>query len=283
VLRYADRIEETTMRIILPLLAALAACTPAWGQIQGSAEATNLRYTLTDLTPADGLAPAVNFTNTQSVDLSVQSLLMVPGTRPDDHIADVTATTPTALSRNWTPAVRVDAALGRLGVRAAIDVDAVPDAFVRGSASAARSPWTFTLAPHTGIAFSFDVAIAMALDESATGKEYGGANAFATLYYRTATGAWSAPIVDGLFGTAGSNQTSTFPASFDQTRTATVSWDNTGDTWIDGQVIYDVGISGEIQGGPAPVPEPGEWAMLVVGLGLLAAQMRRPRGGGGPV
>ena len=87
--------------------------------------------------------------------------------------------------------------------------------------------------------------------------------------------------MDGLFGTAGTNQTSEFPASFDQTRTATVSWDNTGDTWIDGQVIYDVGVSGEIQGGPAPVPEPAEWAMLVAGLGLLAAKKNRPRTGGG--
>jgi hypothetical protein len=281
VLRYAGRIEETTMRIILPVLAALAACAPAWGRIQGTAEATNLRYTLTDLTPADGLAPAVNFTNGQSVALSVRSLLMAPGTRPDDHIADVTATTPTTLSRNWTPAVHVDASLGRLGVRTAIDVDAVPDAFVRGSASAALSPWTFTLAPHTGIAFSFDVAIAMALGESATGNEYGGANAFATLYYRTATGAWSAPIADGLFGAVGTSQAAVYPSSIDQTRTATVSWENTGDTWIEGQVIYDVGVSGEIQGGPAPVPEPGEWAMLVVGLGLLAAKKHRPRAGGG--
>jgi hypothetical protein len=281
-LRYADRIEENTMRHLFPLLAALTASMPAWAQIQGSAEATNLRYTLTDLAPDDGIAAAVDFTNGQAVALSVQSLLMAPGTQPDQHIADAVATAPTTLSRNWTPAVQVDASLGRLGVRTALDVDTVPDAFVRGSASAALAPWTFTLAPHTGIAFSFDVAIAMALDESAAGNEYGGANAFATLYYRTATGAWSAPIVDGLFGAAGANQQSVFPPSFDLTRTATVGWANTGDTWIEGQVIYDVGVSGEIRGGPAPVPEPGAWAMLVVGLGLLAAQKRRPREGGGP-
>jgi hypothetical protein len=257
------------MRIVLSLLAALAASAPAWGQIQGSAEATNLRYTLTDLTPADGLAPAVNFTNGQAVALSVESLLMAPGIRPDQHIADVTATAPTTLSRNWTPEVHVDASLGRLGVRTAIDVAAAPDAFTRGSASASLAPWYFTLAPHTAIAFSFDVAIAMALDEDASVSEYGGANAFATLYYRTATGAWSAPIVDGLFGSAGTSQAGVFPSSFDQTRTATVSWANTGDTWIDGHVIYDVGVGGEIQGGPPPVPEPAEWAMLVLGAGLL--------------
>lgn len=265
------------MRIALSLLAALAASAPAWGQVQGTAEATNLRYTLTDLTPADGLAPAVNFTNGQAVALSVQSLLMAPGTRPDEHIADVTATAPTTLSRNWTPEVHVDASLGRLGVRTALDVDTAPDAFTRGGATATLAPWYFTLAPHTGIAFSFDVAIAMALDEGATASEYGGANAFATLYYRTASGAWSAPIVDGLFGSAGTSQAGDFPSSFDLTRTATVSWANTGDTWIEGHVIYDVGVSGEIQGGPAPVPEPGEWAMLVLGAGLLAGVARRQR------
>ena len=268
------------MRIVVPLLAALAtlaASAPARGQIRGSAEATNLRYTLTDLAPADGLAPAVNFTNGRSVALSVQSLLMAPGTRPDEHIADVTATAPTTLSRNWTPEVRVEASLGRLGVRTAIDVDTAPDAFTRGDATATLAPWYFTLAPHTGIAFSFEVAIAMALDEGAGVSEYGGANAFATLYYRTPTGAWSAPIVDGLFGSAGTSQAGGFPPSFDLTRTATVSWQNTGDTWIDGHVIYDVGVLGEIQGGPPPVPEPAEWAMLVAGVALLGGVARRRR------
>ncbi|KQV45177.1 PEP-CTERM sorting domain-containing protein [Massilia sp. Root335] len=267
------------MRIALPLLAALAALAAspsALAQVQGTAEATNLRYSLTDLTPADGLAPAVNFTNGQAVALSVQSLLMAPGTRPDEHIADVTATAPTTLSRNWTPEVHVDASLGRLGVRTALTVDTVPDAFTRGSATATLAPWYFTLAPHTGIAFSFDVAIAMALDEGANASEYGGANAFATLYYRTASGAWSAPIVDGLFGSAGTSQAGVF-APFDLTRTATVSWANTGDTWIEGHVIYDVGVSGEVQGGPAPVPEPAGWAMLAAGVGLLGAVARRQR------
>jgi hypothetical protein len=197
--RHAVRIEEQTMRIVFSLLAALAASAPAWGRIQGTAETTNLRYTLTDLTPAD-----------------------------------VTATAPTTLSRNWTPEVHVDASLGRLGVRTALDVDTAPDAFTRGGATA-------------------------------------------TLYYRTASGAWSAPIVDGLFGSAGTSQAGVFPSSFDLTRTATVSWANTGDTWIEGHVIYDVGVSGEIQGGPAPVPEPAAWAMLAAGAGLLGAMARRQR------
>lgn len=267
------------MRTILSLLAASAALSalPARAQIHGSAEATNLRYTLTDLAPDDGIAPAVNFTNGQSVALSVHSLVMAPGLPPDDHIADAVATGPTTLSRSWTPAVELEASRGRLGVSTAIDVDAVPDGFARGTASAALAPWTFTLAPHTGIAFSFDVAIAMALDESAAATEYGGLNAFATLYYRTAGGAWSAPIHDGLFGAVGTAQDVAYPSSVDLTRTATVGWDNTGDTWIEGQVIYDVGVSAELRGGPAPVPEPGEWAMLIIGAGVLGRIAKRKR------
>jgi hypothetical protein len=266
------------------LLAALVLAAPAWGQIQGSAQAGGLRYTLGDLAPDDGIAPSASFGPAPAVSLGAHATRLPFLGEPFQRDNTITVTAPASYAPDWLTEVRPAAVFDATGLHASLSVDPFEDATLVGIAGAHLSPWFFQLAPHTSITFSVDVAVDLALTEGDAATEFGGADALISLYYRTAGGLWSAPISDGVGGRIGIGEDGVFVPSVNVARTATVSWSNDSDGWIEGQMFYETGVLGQVRyGPPLPVPEPQSWAMLAAGLGLLAMKKRRARTGGNGV
>jgi hypothetical protein len=290
VLACTDHIEEKTMRThtgrkphwrqTAALLAALALAAPAWGQMQGSAQATGLRYALGDLAPDDGITPSASFGPAPGALLTGSVTRLISSGEPFQRSGDITVMAPATYAPDWLPQARPVARFDADGTHADVSVAPLEDATVVGIAGAHLSPWIFRLAPHSSITFSLDVAIDLALTEGDAATEFGAADAYLSLYYRTAGGAWSSPIGDGVAGWVGTSQDGVYLPFLDLASTAMVSWSNDSDGWIDGQVLYESSVLGQVQyGPPLPVPEPHTWAMLLAGAGVLvaAAQKKSPR------
>jgi hypothetical protein len=279
----SDWIEETDMRKHIGFtLAALALAAPAWGQLQGSAQATGLHYTLGDLAPNDGIAPSASFTSEPSASLTGQATDLPFHGQPFQRYSEITVTAPASLAPDWHPQVRPMLSFDAAGLHTSLSVDPRADATLAGFASASLSPWFFQLAPHTSITFSLDAAVDLALLEGDAATEDGLAQVYLGTYYRTASGLWSMPIGDSVGGRVGFDDDGVLVPSVDAARTLMVGWSNDTDGWVEGQVFYSSTVLGNVQyGPPLPVPEPQSWAMLLAGAGVLAIRRKKtPRGRG---
>lgn len=279
-MRRLPHLTTTTTVATLGALAALAALAlpaPAHAQIHARAESSGFNYTVVDLDPADGVAPAIRFNAAPAVMVDTDGFAEV-GQHQLVNTGDWTITTaPHAIVHDWIPQIHASAVYDGSVATTETTLAPLVDGFVRSSSSVELQPWTFSLAPHTRITFSMDMTIEMALDPSLPAMEFGGTTAAISLYYRQANGVWSAPIYDNVGGLIGTTSGGDYGPSFSTSRTAQVSWDNTGDTWLDGQVVNTVGTIAQVTWGPPPVPEPASWAMLGIGVGLLGWGARRRR------
>jgi hypothetical protein len=228
-------------------LAALLFTAAAPALAQQSAEVTtgHLAYHLIDLAPEDGIAPLLTWTG--------------DGALAYASVYDQDA--------NQIDAVRLEA-LGGSGFTddyAGAHVDAQSDAaHIRldlasgyGYASANRN-FHFTLSPHTQVVFDVDATLWASADPAAGSLPTALAELYGSLH-GIGAGDWTFSTraqVDG-----GSQHGLLSVAAVSQ------------DAWVDGNLAYSAYAVAESQ--LLPVPEPAPAALLVGGLGVLAALMRR--------
>jgi hypothetical protein len=255
-------------------LAALVLPASAQAQIHARVESGGFNYMVLDLDKDDGIDAGIRFGAAPAfmVETSGTALL---GQRQLVNTMDWKITTvPYSIVHDWIPQIHAGAVYGGGGAAAETTLEPLVDGNVSSSSTVALQPWTFSLAPHTRVSFSMDLTIDMLLDPSLPALEYAGVTGAISLYHQQPDGFWSAPIHDDVGGTIGSASAGDHGSWYSAARTALVSWDNTGDTWVDGQVVNTVGTIAQVTWGPPPVPEPGSWAMLGLGCGLLGAWRR---------
>lgn len=238
--------RKTSIATILALLTATAAI-PAPAQQAAEVTVRHLDYRLVDLAPGDGIAPALAWTSDTAQAYS----------RVYDQAG------------NEIDGVQIDAfgTSGYANAYASARVDARPEAaHIRfdlasgyGFASSNRG-LHFLLSPHTQVIFSADTD----LWASPTPQPHSTLTALAELY--------GALHLEGD-GDGGFSDR----AQMDNgSRQATLSVSSTSqDAWVDGYLAYSAYAVAESHA--APVPEPASSAMLMGGLGLAAAWMRRRR------
>lgn len=253
---------------LVGLLAGLA-CAPAQAQVNLTASASNLRYTVIDLDPNDGLAPSVNFTVPQDISLVNKLSVDRPG---QQWSSEQVVSSPTTIDHDLGATAHTTVAYDGQGVQAA-------GYLARNSGAGASFSLTaglpdqavFTLSPHTGIQFSLDVAVDLVLGGSGNAADGGwGSGQLLLIYQRSDDHTWDG-FQDRVAGYVGKGDMGEFVPQVHLAKTATFTWNNNGDVAELGALDYYATVEGNV----SPVPEPGEWAMLGVGAGLLGWRARR--------
>lgn len=267
------------VRLALLALAGLA-CLPAQAQFQGAASGANLRYTLEDLSPADGIAPSAVF-GTGRADFRVGLATWPDGQPVQSQYTEKTVTAPWTINHEAANGHTGTAWLGTGNVAAAMlapegEMRIVADQRVNGLQE-------FRLAPHTSITFLLDAAVDLQIDLSYAAIQ--DASASVDLYVDGVTWLPQPPGQSqgrGLGGAVSNDPESRHPGfvpSVRQYDTLRGVWTNDTDQWADGRLhvnatLFAWALSGE---NVSPVPEPGQWAMLGIGVGLLGWRLRRSK------
>jgi hypothetical protein len=231
------------IRSIATLAALLfAAAAPALAQQSVEVTAGHLSYHLIDLAPDDGIAPQLNWTSDSS--LSTARLFDLQGNITDyiqsDNGSSIGLTDGSTSAhvdvQGDTSHIRVDAAGGY------------------GEAYSDRG-FFFTLSPHTQVVFDLDIDLWASVNPAADWLP----NAMVTLDGSLQGNDWFFAVRAQTSGGSLHGPLSVSAVS--------------QDAWVDGAVGYEAYAVAEA---PAlPVPEPAPAALLMGGLGVLAAWKRR--------
>lgn len=268
-------------RLLTVLLAVAGlASLPAHAQLRAAASGANLRYTLEDLAPSDGIAAAAVL-GAGHADIR-ESLTLYPDGAPAQYEGGEHAVT-----APWT--IAHDTSYGHTGV-ALLDKGTVVAATLApefGTTVIAKQNVNaiqeFSLAPHTSITFLLDAAADLQVDVNYPAVQE--ANASIDLYVDGLT--WSPQPVGQSGGYALGGSVSNDPENrFLGFRPLSQSsgelrgtWTNTTDDWLDGRVMVGSTLFAWARNAAdvSPIPEPGEWAMLGVGCALLGTWGRRKK------
>lgn len=261
----------------LALLLPLVAFAPsAVAQVSIVTNASNVRYTVADLNPADGVAPEVRFGGSTASQFLQASLHAYHGLweTVDDYRVNLVdgSAGATWLDNRWNDGASVQARF-------------VPGAGVRdwqGSAASfaprtgiqsfsefgsSRSPvQAFELAPHASMTVYVDIDMAMSSGRDSVSSQYGYGSG--TLYGVLG----SMPELRDTF-TEGVGQDM---PGLDRTlsRTLSLTFSNDDDAWLGGSFGWRVDSVANVWVAYA-IPEPGTWAMYLAGVALLAGAARR--------
>lgn len=275
--------SRTAGRRSLPALAAsclslalFGAALPAHAQLRIAAGASNLQYTLTDLAPNDGVAPAITFTGPAQAYLSGELDATGRGA-PAVNWSDTRVTNgPLVLTQD--SALGAQVGLGYDGKDLAVAADLDPAAGYQHASFMSQSQQRFTLSPHTSITFTVDAAFDMHLDNHPADDWE--AEAWTGLIVdNTAVGTvWTLgdPSMQIESGWLGGGVDYRADRSNSDGGPLVFTWNNNTDTQQSATLSYMASAWGEVDYVPAsPVPEPGQWAMLGLGCGLLCLRRRR--------
>ena len=283
--------KQACMRTLV--LAALAGCVPAWGQVTtGSASVSGLSFELFDLAPDDGIAASLTWDSAYSSVSASSSFgtVLTPG--PDGtwsfSFADSGGTTAedgaTFLPSLTSSFGGSSAFIDGQGVGASMQTDAT------GSSDSvfAFSNGTFTLSAMTGLRITGSLNLSVSgPDSSGFDVPSGTAETFSQLYSHSF--AYGGVFLNGgsVYADAslsGENYTtSTDPllptASFGQSSVLPFSlvWLNETGQSFAGDVLVQAAVSGQqaVMSVMTPVPEPETWAMWLIGMAALVAVRRR--------
>jgi hypothetical protein len=264
---------------LVALLAAAAFTPAAFGQSANSTVTfTNFHYTLTDLTPDDGLAPSATFTfkNTLFVrgsDLSTNRQALSNN--------DVATRNVAMSAAGYNVSASTTAGTGQQHLNGA-SASASGSAIVTGKETPSSDgkqysnyfsnafiyDGTFTLAPGTKITFYANVH-AFASSDNGTTKDFN---------YAQATG-W----MDGYAGgyaydsvQANAQHMNDFGLKTeDKTETLEISFTNYDFTPLSGRLSVQAYANGTATNTIPAIPEPSTYAMLLAGLGLIGFAKRR--------
>jgi hypothetical protein len=266
---------------LLALLAAAAFTPAAFGQSANSTVTfTNFHYTLTDLTPDDGLAPSATFTfkNTLFVRGSDVSTNQQASSTNDVATRNVAMSAPgynvSASTTAGTGQQHLNGASASASGSAIVTGKETPSSdgkqFNTYYSSAVIYDGTFILAPGTKITFYADVH-AFASSDNGTTKDFN---------YAQATG-W----MDGYAGgyaydslQANAQHMNDFGLKTDdKTETLEISFTNYDFAPLSGRLSVQAYANGTATNTdtPLPVPEPSTYAMFLAGLGLIGVARRR--------
>ncbi|MGJ7916686.1 PEP-CTERM sorting domain-containing protein [Massilia sp. LXY-6] len=262
--------NRMNMGALVVLLGLLAPWAPASAQIKLAAQADKLRYTVTDLSPDDGVAAAIDFTGVPAHDLyATVNARAGSATAGSAHDTRSGKGPDVILLDPWAGTHLGVAYLGT-GIVAAMSLVPLPGKLIDSHVSATLEPWNFRLAPHTRVTFSMDMAIDLS---SLGGVIDGEGQTLLNASFHEANGG-IVPLTDGLVALIGAVRMHEYIPNDTEVRTATIEWDNDSDAWVDGQLSYSARVDGYL-GSAAPVPEPAEWALLLAGAGVLCVRARR--------
>lgn len=256
-------------------LTLLGAALPAQAQLRIAAGAGNLQYTLSDLAPSDGVAPAITFTGPAQAYLSGELDATGAGA-PAVNWSDVRVTNgPLALTQDSALGAHVGVGFDGKGVTVAADLD--PAAGYQHASFVSQSQQRFTLSPHTSVTFTVDAGFDLHLDNHPA--QVWEAEAWTGLYVdNSAIGTLlgldhsdmqvESGAIDQTWGNEDRANAYGAPMAF--------TWTNDSNVQQSATLTYAASAFGEIgYAPPSPVPEPGQWALLGLGCGLLCLRRRR--------
>ena len=276
------------MRPLLPALLAAAAAfasPPAAAIAQAQAELLNLRFTLVDLDPGDGIAPSFEFVadpeapNRQRTELTVDVLNSGLGTADNAIQADFSFIAALTLTR----AVAGNTALSESGPdRLNVEVTSTARGRASGFASAESNvffsgDFGLRLSPHTAITISADANLS-ASDAGAPGAldhafEFAQAEAF--LRVRAADpGDGSGPQEDLALLNVATVDDANADSDLLPGQTLSVSFQNLSAGDLYG---YLSARATATAWGASPIPEPATLGLAAAGLAVVAALARRRR------
>ncbi|GGY46417.1 PEP-CTERM sorting domain-containing protein [Pseudoduganella albidiflava] len=240
-------------------LLSAASSTLAADTSFSSSTVSNLRYTLTDLTPDDGIAANLTWTS---------GFVDVTGYHDGivfRHFGDGSA----PVAGSWTDGADNTAAsfepgtsFGNTVLSATVHADGADDAVGQANAAYALSYFDFTVSAGTAVTFYSDYEIHAGRTEPGEGTY-----ATSTTRMELFDSGTSQDHFDSSWIEAATYQVR------DKAGTASVSFSNIyGTDWTG---TLTVQAAGQAFAGPLPVPEPSTYAMLGVGLLMLGAAARR--------
>jgi hypothetical protein len=258
-------------------LAALAPCAQA--QVNVTTTASNLRYTLSDLNPADASAPEVRFRGTTANQFLQASLQAFHGQfdPEDDYKLNLVRDDAgaTELDNSWSGGGTILSSFSPGGgvqewesSTSTFMPRILNESFYAFGRS--RSPvQVFELAPHSSMTVDLDIGMDMMSGLDSLSFQYG--YGIGTLYGVLGEGMpqlsdqWSGAVGSGSPGLALSEH-----------HGLSLSFSNDGDAWMSGSFGWTVDSVASIYVA-VPVPEPGAWLMYLAGAVLLAGAGRRRR------
>lgn len=274
-----------TIALSACLCGALAA-SPALAESTGAISHGQLRFSLLDLAPTDGINPALTF-----------QPLPVPGVAPDEDLASVLTIAyanggseyVSTIDHGADPFTQTLAPSAFTCVTATLSGRAAPltqQIDIAAHAQFDGPHWTqghgdvntptlwFTLTPHTELTFNTTVRV----DADVTGADQ--INEWfqeaSSLYLLLGT--WTKQVAwdsDYDMQTAGARDPLVRSLHDDFVLSVTVR--NEGDTSLPGMVSFSTWAAASSSNQLPEVPEPGTWAMTLAGLGLLGVRLRAPR------
>jgi MYXO-CTERM domain-containing protein len=253
------------------LLLGIGLADPAAAQVDISLSASAPRVTLTDMTPEDGIAPAIRWhgysrhlDNLLMADRYGESLFASYTEAPEDGSISWESGWNNVMDARAQILPRTD---GLAGAR--VDATAERGGDVEHYANARA--WVlsnFELAPHTTAWFQVDLVLALHALQPENGWDGGSVLASAAGYFSDS--AIYSYDRDSLLEWVGPDYVGYKPG-VDKEAVLDVLLVNYTDDWAAGQIAVD--IMATAQNMPAPVPELPGWAMA--GAGLLVLLRRR--------
>ncbi|MGJ7914778.1 PEP-CTERM sorting domain-containing protein [Massilia sp. LXY-6] len=261
------------LALLLPLITLVPS---AQAQVSIVTGASNLRYTLSDLKPGDGVAPELRFGGSTASQFLQASLHAYHGLweRVDDYRVNLVddSANATLLENRWGDGASVQA---RFDLGAGLrDWQGSAASFAPRTGiqsfetfGSSRSPvQAFELSPHASMTVYIDIDMVMSSGRDSVSSQYG---------YGSAT----------LYGVLGAMPAlrETFAEGVGQdmpglertlSRTLSLSFSNDDDAWMGGSFGWRVDSVTNVWVA-YPIPEPGAWAMYLAGAALLAGAGRR--------
>lgn len=243
--------------------AALAAALPARAEGNAQAQITDVKITLVDLDPGDGIAPAISFASGGYL----SSWITAPGAAENKVQTDfASGAAGQVLRSDGSHSVFLTLLPGDLlgpggGPGATANHSGAGIGGVAGEAQLIFSD--FTLTPHTRLEITA-VGSASTTGYPGTGGDYGvWAGAGVNIFSRSLQASLSNEFINAFSSGAGTTS---------QSGRLQASYDNIGDQAFTA-TISAVAYAGAAVNA-APVPEPSSWALLATGLLGLALRRR---------
>jgi hypothetical protein len=258
------------------LLAASAFSPAAFAQYANSTVTfSNFHYTLTDLTPNDGLAPSATFTFTNSVYATGSDTAIEESASSKDDMVTKQVTV-SAPGYNATASITAGTDIQHLTGAAAAASGSVtltgkePDGQFNTYAShASIYDGTFILAPGTRITFYADIHAFASLDTGTADQD-----AFAVAD-GTMIG-WGGVDGSGIVDAKAIIRSDDLgPKTDETTNTIQITFSNYGFKPNTGHLYAETSVYGYVFVNTVPVPEPSTYAMFLAGLGLIGFAKRR--------